>query len=87
MQYYGIDWLATICGLTGIYLLGNKKKIGFLMFMMASASWITFGVMTGSIAVIAGSSIFFFMHFRGWLSWRRDERNINLKPPHVSLTK
>jgi hypothetical protein len=73
MQYYGIDWLATVCGLTGVYLLGNKNKYGFALFMMASLSWITFGVLTDSVAVVVGSSIFFIMHVRGWLSWRRDE--------------
>ncbi len=76
MQYYGIDWLATACGLTGVFLLGNKNKYGFLIFMMASASWVTFGMMTGSYAVILGSSIFFFMHFRGWHKWRRDEKEL-----------
>lgn len=74
MQYYGIDWLATICGLTGVYLLGNKSKIGFVLFMMASTSWAIFGVMTGSIAMTIGSLIFFSMHLRGFLAWRRDER-------------
>ncbi len=74
MQYYGIDWLATVCGLTGVFLLGNKNKIGFLIFMMASASWVTFGVLVGSWAVVLGSTIFFVMHLRGFLKWRRDER-------------
>lgn len=74
MQYYGIDWLATVCGLTGVYLLGNKSKIGFLLFMVASSSWAVFGVMTGSIAMTIGSTIFFSMHLRGFLAWRRDER-------------
>ena len=74
MQYYGIDWLATACGLTGVFLLGNKNKYGFLIFMMASASWITFGILVGSYAVILGSSVFLIMHFRGWLKWNRDER-------------
>ncbi len=74
MQYYGIDWLATVCGLTGVYLLGNKSKIGFLLFMVASSSWAVFGVMTGSIAMTIGSTIFFSMHLRGYLAWRRDER-------------
>ena len=62
MQYYGVDWLATACGLTGVYLLGNKNKLGFILFMVASLSWVTFGVLTGSAAVIIGSSIFFIMH-------------------------
>jgi len=74
MQYYGIDWLATVCGLTGVYLLGNKNKIGFLVFMAASLSWVTFGILTNSFAVIIGSSIFFFMHLRGWISWGREAK-------------
>lgn len=87
MQYYGIDWLATACGLTGVYLLGNKNKYGFLIFMMASASWITFGFMTESYAVIGGSTIFLIMHLRGWLTWRRDERNQILETQHITVAK
>lgn len=58
MQFYGIDWLATICGLTGVYLLGNKNKKGFLIFMLASLSWIIVGVLIGSYAIMIGSSNF-----------------------------
>jgi hypothetical protein len=71
MQYYGVDWLATACGLTGVYLLGNKNKLGFILFMIASLSWVTFGILTGSVAVIIGSSIFFIMHLRGWVNWSK----------------
>ncbi|MDQ4120692.1 MAG: PnuC protein [Acidobacteriota bacterium] len=73
MQYYGIDWLATVCGLSGVYLLGNKNKIGFVLFMLASLSWAVFGVLSESIAMTIGSLIFFTMHLRGFLSWRRTE--------------
>lgn len=70
-QYYGIDWLATACGLLGVYLLGNKNKVGFALFMVASASWVTFGFLTHSVAVVVGSSIFFVMHLRGLVRWTR----------------
>lgn len=73
LQYYGIDWFATVCGLMAVALLGNKNKFGFLIFMMASLSWVTFGLIVGSYAVVTGSSIFFVMHLRGFLKWRRDE--------------
>lgn len=72
-QYYGVDWLATSCGLLGVYFLGNKNKIGFVLFMIASASWVTFGVIISSLAVIAGSSVFFLMHLRGFVNWLREE--------------
>ncbi len=74
LQYYGIDWIATVCGLTGVYLLGNKNKTGFVLFMIASISWVTFGVLTKSVPVVIGSSIFFFMHLRGFINWLRDEK-------------
>ncbi len=73
LQYYGIDWFATACGLGAVFLLGNKNKFGFLVFMMASVSWITFGLIVGSYAIVTGSTIFFIMHLRGFLKWRRDE--------------
>ena len=86
MQFYGIDWLATVCGLTGVYLLGNKSKIGFIAFMMASLSWALFGMITGSIAMTIGSLIFFSMHLRGFLAWRRDERN-RMEAVHITVAK
>ena len=73
LEYYGIDWFATFCGLAAVLFLGNKNKYGFLIFMMASSGWITFGLIVGSWAIVFGSSIFFFMHLRGFLKWRRDE--------------
>ncbi len=86
MQFYGIDWLATVCGVTGVYLLGNKSKVGFILFMIASTSWAIFGLMTGSIAMTLGSTIFFTMHLRGFLAWRRDERLAG-DPVHVTVAK
>ena len=86
MQFYGIDWLATVCGLTGVYLLGNKSKLGFIAFMVASLSWAVFGVITGSIAMTVGSMIFFTMHLRGFLAWRRDEQN-KMDAVHVTVAK
>ncbi len=88
LQYYGIDWFATACGLTAVALLGNKNKFGFLVFMMASLSWITFGFYVGSYAIVTGSSIFFIMHLRGFLKWRRDEREERfLQTQEISVAK
>jgi nicotinamide riboside transporter PnuC len=74
MQYYGIDWLATVCGLSGVYLLGNKNKVGFILFMIGSLSWAVVGFLIASIAMTVGSLIFFALHLRGFLSWRKTEK-------------
>jgi nicotinamide riboside transporter PnuC len=75
MQFYGIDWLATVCGLTGVYLLGNKNKYGFAILMMASLSWLTVGVLINSLALMIGSLIFFTLHLRGWFNWTKNSRD------------
>ena len=69
----GMDWLATVTGLTGHYLLGNKNKFGFISLMIASLSWITFAILTGSTAIILGSSIYLFLHLRSFYIWKKSE--------------
>jgi hypothetical protein len=71
MHLYGIDWLATICGLTGVYLIGSKNRFGFLIMMVASSSWFTVGAIIGSLPLMLGSVVFFCLHVRGWRNWRR----------------
>jgi len=71
MQYYGIDWLATLCGLTGVYLIGSRNRFGFLVMMLASTSWFTVGILIGSLPLMLGSIVFFCLHVRGWRNWRR----------------
>ncbi|HVF47769.1 MAG TPA: nicotinamide mononucleotide transporter [Pyrinomonadaceae bacterium] len=71
MQFYGIDWLATVCGLTGVYMLGNKNRFGFLVMMVASTSWLMVGIIIGSLPLMLGSIVFFCLHLRGWRNWRK----------------
>jgi nicotinamide riboside transporter PnuC len=88
MDFYGVDWLATVCGLTGVYLIGSKNKYGFLIMMMASLSWMTVGFMIGSLALIIGSGFFFGLHVRGWMKWRRDARELGfLETQEIKVAK
>lgn len=72
LQFYGLDWIATAAGLAAVYFLGNKNKFGFVLFIISSLCWISFGLITGSIAVIVGSSIFVVLHIRGLWNWHKD---------------
>ncbi len=88
MGYYGIDWLATICGLTGVYLIGSKNHYGFLIMMVASLSWAVVGFLIGSLALVLGSAVFFGLHLRGWLKWRRDEKELGfLETQQINIAK
>jgi nicotinamide riboside transporter PnuC len=88
MQLYGIDWLATICGLAGVYLIGSKNRYGFLIMMVASMSWMTVGFFIESLALILGSGVFFGLHTRGWLKWRRESRELGfLETQEIKVAK
>lgn len=54
-------------------MIGSRKKIGFLIMMVASLSWMTVGFFVESVALIFGSVVFFCLHVRGWFNWRRKE--------------
>ena len=88
MQFFGIDWLATVCGLTGVYLIGSKNRYGFLIMMVASLSWMAVGFMISSTALIFGSAVFFGLHVRGWMKWRRDARELGfLETQEIKVAK
>jgi nicotinamide riboside transporter PnuC len=88
MNYYGIDWLATVAGLTGVYLIGSKNRYGFLIMMIASLSWMTVGFLIGSLALILGSGVFFALHVRGWMKWQRDARELGfLETQEIKVAK
>jgi hypothetical protein len=74
MQFYGIDWLATVCGLSGVYLLGSKNRFGFALFMLASLSWLAVGLLINSLAMSLGSAAFFALHLRGFLNWSKETK-------------
>ena len=84
MGFYGIDWLATVCGLTGVYMIGSKNRYGFLVMMMASLSWMTVGFLIDSLALIAGSAVFFGLHVRGWFNWRKGAENLKYETANFS---
>lgn len=72
LRYWGLDWLAMALSLFSVYLLGNKNRIGFLVFAAANSTWIFLGLtwMT-SLGIAVGNTIFLFMNIRGFVNWTR----------------
>lgn len=80
--YYGLDWLGMALSLMAVYQLGNKKRIGFLTFILGNAVWVYLGLFPmNSLGVAVGNSVFLVMNARGYLKWTREgiaasERNV-----------
>jgi hypothetical protein len=71
-RYWGLDWLAMALSLFSVYLLGNKNRVGFLVFAASNSTWIFLGLtwMT-SLGIAVGNTIFLFMNIRGFVKWTR----------------
>jgi len=72
LRYWGLDWLAMALSLFSVYLLGNKNRVGFVVFAMANTTWIFLGLtwMT-SLGIAVGNTVFLFMNIRGFVNWAR----------------
>lgn len=70
--HYGIDWLAISLSLYGAYLLGNKLKIGFVIFALSNVFWIILGVFfMKSYGMALGNFAFLLLNVRGYIHWNK----------------
>lgn len=85
MNYLGLDWLAMAGTFTAVALIGAKRRYGFLVFVGANLTWITFGSLAGSPAIVAGNSAFLIINLRSFLRWRQEaQHDARPEPPPVS---
>lgn len=60
-------------GILGLFLAGNKRKIGFAIGFFAQFIWLTYAVATRQWGFIPGAFAYGFVYARNWLRWRREE--------------
>jgi len=72
LNYFGIDYLAAICGITGMFFLGNKNRLGFLLYMLATTLGVVFAIMAETPPLVVTNIIMFGMNLRGFIRWSAD---------------
>lgn len=79
LNYYGLDWLAMSLSLLAVWMLGNKNKFGFLVFIAANALWVALGLtLIQSYGIVVGNLFFLVSNARGFSTWWRAERKITV---------
>lgn len=72
-----ISWIANIFELTGTFVVGNKKKIGFLFNIVGNCLWIYVGIKyfktVGGLLIV--SPIAFVINIRNYRKWKKEENN------------
>ena len=71
-QYYGIDWIIMLTVFSGIFLLGDKKRQGFILGTVSSVFGIVFSFQIGSIANAIASAVLLGLYLRGYFSWQEE---------------
>lgn len=70
-KYYGIDLLAMTLTFAGLYFIGNKKRLGFIIASCGNTLWVTLGVIVQSYGLIFANIAIIFLYIRGYIKWKK----------------
>jgi hypothetical protein len=54
---------------TGLYLIGNKKKLGFIIASSGNLLWIVLGISIQAVGLIFANIVIIILYVRGYLKW------------------
>lgn len=69
-----LSWGGCALLLVGLKLIGDKKKFGFYVALVAEVMWIIWGLLTGSYALVAMSAAITVMYIRAISQWGKAEQ-------------
>lgn len=71
-NYYGLDWVAMMASLAFLFLIGNKKRYGFIIYTIANIAWIVVNYMAGIWPGVILNIIMIGLNARGYLKWEKN---------------
>lgn len=71
-QYW--SWLLAVIGVTGLYLAGSHRLIGWQIGLGVQALWIIYAIMTHQWGFIASALAFGAVNLRNLLKWKRERK-------------
>ncbi len=69
-----IDYLAGALELTGKVLVGNKRRVGFIVHIIAGACWAVISLKMELYGLLLVTAAMFVVNVRNWIKWGRDAR-------------
>lgn len=68
-MYYGMDWVAFICGLTGMYLISERNRWGFLLNFIACVAGFSVAMISMQFGFVFYNFVLVFLMIRGFKNW------------------
>jgi nicotinamide riboside transporter PnuC len=66
------SWILAAIGITGIWLAGSRRTIGWTIGVAAQLLWIAYAIATHQWGFIASALAYGFVYARNWAKWRRE---------------
>lgn len=82
-----LDWIAAIFEIVGFWLIGNKKRSGFVSCMICSVLWTGVAIQAKLPGLFAIAILCFILHIRGYLKWKPNEKKYTLEEAKLELER
>lgn len=77
-----MDWIAAIFELSGLYIVGNKNKFGFILNILCGICWLIYVFTTrstyGLLLVVIPALV---INIRNFIKWKKE--NDEVKMPNM----
>lgn len=67
-----MDWLAGILGLIAAYVIGCKKRSGFVIRIVEDTLWIYIAIRTGLYGLLIVCFLHLVLNIRNFYRWKRN---------------
>lgn len=69
-MYYGLDWASMLLGFAGLYLLANRKRVGFAFTIAGCLLGVFVSLIASQYGFIFGNVINIGLAVMGLVKWR-----------------
>lgn len=67
------SWVLAVIGISGLYLAGRKKALGWAVGLAAQTLWITYAVATRQWGFLVSAFAYGWVYAHNWSRWRDDD--------------
>lgn len=82
-----LDWIAAVFEIYGFWLIGNKKRGGFISCMICSILWTGVALQAKLPGLFVIAIMCFVLHVRGYWKWKPEEKKYTLEEAKILLEK
>lgn len=72
--YYGLDWIAFLTGITGMYLLSEKNKLGFIFQSISVFCSLVVASIALQYGFIVSNTVTFIIVIYGYFNWETQDK-------------